>query len=185
MRASTRHLGASREQGRIARTISGLAHASVPVLLMLPFFIRFSADCGPALFSTPSDYELCADVSGYQALVGFTLPAAVPDPVALPGAPVVALPAVGPNGWVALLLVVALAGAVAGGLGGGRAALARIATAAIGIIVASAAATYPGTVASHGVTVYEGSDFGTLLIQAVLAMAILIDGLRAFRRPRS
>lgn len=161
--------------GRVARVISGIAHAAVIGLLTLGF-VGFTANCGS---------PLGGDVTGYQALGGFTLPYDDAQSLALSGIPVASIPSFGPNLWIALLILAAVIGMGAAVVGGPRAAAIRIATAAVGIFAAWAAiaVVYPATFDVDGTRVTTNSDpGGQQLIFAVLVTALVADCLRLLVR---
>jgi len=152
----------------VARVISGTAHAAVLGLLATPF-VGFWAGC-----TSP----LGGNVTGYQALVGFTLPHYDLAEFSAAGIQLGPLPSFGPNPWIGLLIIVAVIGVAAAVLGGPRATAARIASAAIGIFAAWAAIgiAYPSTFDVDGVTVTTNSDpGGQQAVFTVLAIALVAD----------
>ena len=163
-----------RRRGRVARAISGTAHAAVLALLATPF-VGFWAGCSSSLGG---------DVTGYQALAGFTLPHDDAQMLSDLGLQASALPSFGPNLWIGLLIVMSVAGVAAAVIGGPRATAARLASAAVGIFAAWAAIAiaYPSTFEIAGVTVTTESDpGGQQAVYAVLAVAFWADGLSLLR----
>ena len=148
----------------VARVISGILHASVLGLLALPF-ITFQASCGPS-----------QDVTGYKALVGFTLTPATVEITTTRG-----LPVYGPNVAIGLLLVIVVAGVGAAYFGRPRGALVGLGTALVGMIaVVAAVGEYP-TFNYQGYPVYSSWSGGAVLILAVMVLALVTNAVSILR----
>ena len=156
-----------RKRRPVARVISGVMHSSVLGLLVLPL-VSFEAGCGGILD---------AQVNGYQALVGFNLPQIQIPPFSV-DYQLVSLPPYGPNPWVLLVIVAALAGVVAARIGGLRAAEARLATAATAATASWVAVSLAYRSFDYqNITVNVDVGGGPLLITVVMVVAFLADAL--------
>ena len=162
-----------RSRGRVARVISGIAHASVFPLLALPL-VSFVSECGERV-----------NVTGYQALVGFKVNPAdfFVDPSTIHVSPI----QFGPDLWIALLLVVAAAGTAAAVAGGLRFVLARIGADVIGVAAVQLAITayapfqIDSPFSAKGYAIYVQPASAVSLITAVLVIAFIADAVSAAR----
>src|SRR5260370_5274408 len=135
---------------RAIRLIKGLAHGSIFVLLALPF-VTFSNCSG-----------VFAQASGYRALTGVNFPGSTfqqDQPVDF-----------GPDWWVAVIILVAIAGVVFAWWGGFKGATAGLGAALLGLGAVVAAVMFFSAVHSSA-----GAGNGAFWISLVFVCSIFLD----------